>query len=350
TEAASKIANRYGNVLYVSGEESEEQIRLRADRVCGGGAERLYLLSETDMERVLGAAEAISPVFLVVDSIQTMYLPSMESSAGGVSQVRACANELTRYCKARGVPVFVVAHVTKAGDLAGPRIIEHLVDCVLQFYGERDQDLRILRANKNRFGATSEIGAFEMGESGLVPIENLSRGFLDDMDGAAEGAVASAVYEGTRPLLLELQALTTPAGAGFARRTALGVEAARLNMILAVLERRAGVSLISQDVYVNVVGGIKPEGTSLDLAVALAVYSSLKGVPIGPRTIAIGEISLTGDLKGVRNAEKMAREAARLGCFDRMIMPSRNAERLDGALPGLRLIGAAGIAEAIAAI
>ncbi|MDR2090002.1 MAG: DNA repair protein RadA [Clostridiales Family XIII bacterium] len=349
TEAAANVARRYGRVLYVSGEESEEQIKLRADRVCGELPEELYLLSETNIERIADAAAKLAPAFLIVDSIQTMYSGALESAPGSVSQVRACASALLRYGKGEAVPVFIVAHVTKAGDLAGPRIIEHLVDCVLQFAGERDQDLRILRAHKNRFGATNEIGAFEMAESGLIPIENLSQSFLESMDGAAEGAVATAVYEGSRPLLLELQALTAPANAGFARRTALGVEPARLNMILAVLERRAGIGLINHDVYVNVVGGLKPEGTSMDLAVALAIHSSCRGVPVGTRTLAIGEISLTGDLRTVRNAERIVREAARLG-FERVILPKKNADRI-GELPsGLRVNGVADLSAAIAAL
>ncbi|MDR1574292.1 MAG: DNA repair protein RadA [Clostridiales Family XIII bacterium] len=349
TEAAANIAKRYGKVLYVSGEESEEQIKLRADRVCGELPQELYLLSETNVERVLDAAAKLAPVFLIVDSIQTLYSGALESAPGSVSQVRACASALLRYGKGDAVPVFIVAHVTKTGDLAGPRIIEHLVDCVLQFSGERDRDLRVLRSNKNRFGATNEIGAFEMAESGLLPIDNLSQSFLEGMDGAAEGAVATAVYEGSRPLLLELQALTAPANVGFARRSAIGVEIARLNMILAVLERRAGVGLINQDVYVNVVGGLKPEGTSTDLAVALAVYSSYRGAPVGAKTIAIGEISLTGDLRTVRCAERIVREAARLG-FERVILPKKNAERITESVPGLRLCGVADLSAAIAAL
>jgi DNA repair protein RadA/Sms len=349
-EAAANIARTSGNVLYVSGEESEEQIKLRADRVCGEIPDSLYLLAETNIELVTSAVAKTNPIFLVIDSIQTMYSEKLESAPGNISQVRACADELMRLGKANGIPVFIVAHVTKSGDLAGPKIIEHLVDCVLQFHGERSQDLRILRAHKNRFGATSEIGVFEMGESGLHPVENLSDSFLEGVNGAGEGAVASAIYEGTRPLLLEIQALTAPANIGFARRSAIGVEAARLNMILAVLERRAGISLINQDVYVNVVGGLKPEGTSLDLAVALAIYSSYKGVPIGVKTIVIGEISLTGDLRSVRNAERIVREAARLGNFDRVILPKKNAEALSGLIEGLPLIGASCLNDAIQSI
>jgi len=244
------------------------------------------------------------------------------------------------------IPVFIVAHVTKSGDLAGPKIVEHLVDCVLHFTGERNQELRILRAYKNRFGTTSEIGAFEMGEQGLLEIENLSKSFLEGLEDGTEGAMATAVYEGTRPLLLEVQALTSPTNIGFARRTALGVELSRLNMILAVLERKAGVSLVNQDVYVNVVGGLKPEGTSTDLAVALAIYSTLKGLPGSAKMIAMGEIGLTGDLRSVQNAEKIVREAARMG-FEKILLPKKNAEKIIEVPKGMTLIGVTNLKEAI---
>jgi DNA repair protein RadA/Sms len=248
--------------------------------------------------------------------------------------------------KGRNIPVFIVAHVTKSGDLAGPKIVEHLVDCVLNFTGERDQELRILRAFKNRFGTTSEIGAFEMTEEGLVEIQNLSKTFLEGMEDNAEGSVATAVYEGTRPLLLEVQALTSPTNIGFARRTAIGVEISRLNMILAVLERKAGLSLINQDVYVNVVGGLKPDGTSIDLAVALAIFSSCKGLRGSSKVIAVGEIGLTGDLRSVRNADKIVREAARMG-FTRAILPQKNAARLTDVPGGIKVVGVNSLREAI---
>ncbi|MDR1042902.1 MAG: DNA repair protein RadA, partial [Clostridiales Family XIII bacterium] len=362
-QAAARLAATKGAALYVSGEESEEQIRLRADRVTSmppapntsninapvlfdspsereadsgganltpasgthtgeasgasssGGAipENLYILSETNLGNIALTIGELKPVFLIIDSIQTMYTDYVESAAGSVSQIRACTNELMRLAKTTDIPVFIVAHVTKTGDLAGPKVIEHLVDCVLNFTGDRTQDIRILRAQKNRFGTTSEIGAFEMREEGLVEIQNLSGVLLEGMDGAAEGAVATAVYEGTRPLLLEIQALTAACGVGFPRRTAIGVELARLNMMIAVLERKAGIDLSSVDVYVNVVGGIKPDGTSIDLAVALAICSSAKGTPVPPRICALGEIGLTGELRSVRGADKMAAEAARLG-------------------------------------
>lgn len=349
-QAASNISKSYGKVLYVSGEESEEQIKMRADRVCGQLSDDLLILAETNMENIAAAAEEVKPEFVIIDSIQTMYTAELDSAPGSVSQVRACGNELMRIGKVKNIPIFIVAHVTKNGELAGPKIVEHLVDCVLHFTGERNQELRILRAFKNRFGTTSEIGAFEMAEEGLIEIKNLSQSFLEGMEEGAEGSMAAAVYEGTRPLLLEVQALAAPTNIGFARRTAIGVENSRLNMILAVLERKAGLSLVNQDIYVNVVGGLKPEGTSIDLAVALAIFSTCKGKPARAKTLALGEIGLTGDLRTVQNAEKIVREAARMG-FERIILPRKNAQRLDGILSelpaGVQLIGVKHITDAI---
>ncbi|MDR1027875.1 MAG: DNA repair protein RadA [Clostridiales Family XIII bacterium] len=344
-QAAIELAARRGSVLYVTGEESEEQIRLRADRLTAQLPESLYILSETNMEIISRIALELSPALLVIDSIQTMYTDSVDSAAGSISQVRTCTGELMRTAKVADIPVFLVAHVTKSGEVAGPKIIEHLVDCVLQFVGERNRDLRILRANKNRFGATSEIGAFEMREEGLVQIRNLSGSLLEGMEEATDGSAATAVYEGTRPLLLEMQALTAAAGVGFARRTALGVAPARLNMILAVLERKACLDLSNSDVYVNVVGGIRPDGTSVDLAVALALYSSAKSAPIPPHTLILGEIGLTGELRSVHGADKIVREAAKLG-FTRVILPKKNADKID-APKGVRLTGVSNVTEAI---
>jgi DNA repair protein RadA/Sms len=373
-QAAVRLAASKGTVLYVSGEESGEQIRLRADRVTSapspsgdpsgmpyssgdtsGGPhtdsaipENLYILSETNIGNIALAIGELKPVFLIIDSIQTMYTDYVESAAGSVSQIRTCTNELMRLAKTSDIPVFIVAHVTKTGDLAGPKAIEHLVDCVLNFTGDRTQDIRILRAQKNRFGTTSEIGAFEMREEGLVEIQNLSGVLLEGMDGAAEGAVATAVYEGTRPLLLEIQALTAACGPGFPRRTALGVELARLNMIIAVLERKAGIDLSSMDVYVNVVGGIRPDGTSIDLAVALAICSSAKGIPVPPGVCALGEIGLTGELRSVRGADKMVAEAARLG-FTKVILPRKNAAGVN-AQGNTDIRAVSTVAEAIGAL
>jgi len=345
-QAAAKIAESYGKVLYVTGEESGAQIKMRADRVCKGALDNLFLLAETNLENIVQVQEELNPAFLIIDSIQTMYTDEMESAPGSVSQVRACGNELMKIGKGKNIPVFIVAHVTKNGDLAGPKIIEHLVDCVLNFTGERDQELRILRAYKNRFGTTSEIGAFEMTEEGLTEIQNLSKTFLEGMEDGAEGAMATAIYEGTRPLLLEVQALTSPTNIGFARRSAIGVELSRLNMILAVMERKAGISLINQDVYVNIVGGLKPDGTSIDLAVALAIYSTCKGLKGSSKVLAIGEIGLTGDLRSIQNADKIVREAARMG-FTKAIMPQKNAARLTDVPSGIKVVGVNSLREAI---
>ena len=348
-QAAQHIAASRGVVLYVSGEESEEQIRMRADRVCGpaGISDNLFILAETNIENVSAVCESLNPVFLIVDSIQTMYSADLESAPGSVSQVRACGNELMRIGKTNSIPVFIVAHVTKSGDLAGPRIMEHMVDCVLSFTGDRSHELRILRSQKNRFGTTSEIGAFEMAEEGLIEIENLSGILMEEMDKDSEGAVATAVYEGTRPLILEVQALTSPCNIGFARRTALGIDSSRLNMLLAVLEKKMGLRLLDQDVYVNVVGGIKPEGTYTDLAVALAVYSSCTGRKMDSRTLVIGEIGLTGDLRAVQNSDKIIREAQRLG-FRRIVLPIKNAQHLrekERQAANIEIIGIRNIAQ-----
>ena len=343
-QAASNIAAQGKTVLYVSGEESEEQIKLRADRVCHSISDKLYVLSETNMENIETVCENIKPQFLIIDSIQTLYSNDIDSAPGSVSQVRMCGNQLMKIGKTKNIPIFIVAHVTKSGDLAGPKTVEHLVDCVLNFTGERDQELRVLRSYKNRFGTTSEIGAFKMDSEGLVEINDISATFLENVDEKAEGAVAAAVYEGSRPLMFEIQALVSPANVGFARRTAVGVDNARLNMILAVMEKLCGLQLINQDIYVNIVGGMRPEGTSHDLAVALAVYSSYKRVAPTKRTLALGEVGLTGDLRSIQNAEKIVKEAARLG-FERVILPKNNADRIK--VSGIETIGAKRIQDAL---
>lgn len=348
-QASAQIAAKYGTVLYVSGEESEEQIKMRADRICDTIPEKLLILSETNMEQILLQVEEEKPEFLIIDSIQTMYSEALDSAPGSVSQVRLCGNELMRVGKGRGLPVLLVCHVTKSGDLAGPKIVEHLVDTVLNFTGERSQDLRIIRSQKNRFGTTNEIGAFEMSAQGLIGVENLSENLMQEMGGGSEGSVATAVYEGTRPLLLEVQSLTAPCPAGFPRRTSIGFDSNRLGMILAVLERRAGIRVGSQDVYVNIVGGIRPEGTFSDLAVALAVYSSFAGRAPAAMTLALGEIGLNGELRSVHHTDKIVREAGRMG-FRRIILPEKNVSRAASAAPaGLEIIGVRTLADAIEA-
>ena len=342
-QAANHIAKSYGKVLYVSGEESEEQVKLRADRVCGDISENLYIFPETNLENVLAHCNEMKPCFVIIDSIQTTYSQEVDSIAGSVGQIRACSNMLITYAKTQNVPVFIVAHVTKSGELAGPKTIEHMVDCVLQFNGERDRDLRVLRSLKNRFGTTDEIGAFRMGAEGMQEETDLSGSLLENPQILEEGAVVSAVYEGSRPIFFEIQALVSPANVGFARRTAVGIDHNRLNMILAVLEKKAGVSLLNHDVYINVVGGMKPDSTATDLAVALAIYSSFRGKTAKRKTIAIGEVGLTGNLRSVRNAEKIAAEAVRLG-YDRVVLPKKNSSFK---LQGIEIVGAENLMEAI---
>lgn len=342
-QAANHIAGTYGKVLYVSGEESEEQVKLRADRVCGKISENLYIFPETNLENVLAHCENLQPCFVIIDSIQTVYSGGIDSVAGSVSQIRTCSNLLMNFAKTKNVPVMIVAHVTKSGELAGPKTIEHMVDCVLQFNGERDRDLRVLRSLKNRFGTTEEIGAFRMGPEGMKEENDLSGSLLENPDVQEEGSLVSAIYEGSRPVFFEIQALVSPSNVGFARRTALGIDQNRLNMILAVLEKKAGISLLNYDVYVNVVGGMRPDSTATDLAVALAIFSSFRGKCAAAKTIAIGEIGLTGNLRSVRNAEKIAAEAVRLG-YEKIILPKKNSKFT---LTGISIVGAENIMEAI---
>ncbi|MBR3705473.1 MAG: DNA repair protein RadA [Firmicutes bacterium] len=347
-QTAANIAAKGAPVLYVSGEESEEQIKLRADRVCSSIPDSLFVLAETNMENVETACENIRPAFLIIDSIQTLYSSQLDSAPGSVSQVRMCGNQLMKIGKTKNIPIFIVAHVTKSGDLAGPKTVEHLVDCVLNFSGERDQEFRVLRSYKNRFGTTSEIGAFVMEATGLQEVRDISAKFLENREELSEGSVTTAVYEGSRPVMFEIQALVSPANVGFARRTAVGVDNTRLSMILAVMEKIVGLQLINQDVYVNVVGGIRPDGTGTDLAAALAIYSSYKRAVPARRTLAIGEVGLTGELRSVQNAEKIIKEAARLG-YEQVILPARNADKIGAAVGRCRIVGAKNIQEAFKA-
>ena len=327
-QVAARLAGRIGTVLYVSGEESEEQIKLRSDRVCGETGENLYVVSETNMENVLSMVEKLKPKFIIIDSIQTMYTDMLDSAPGSVSQVRACGNALMKLAKTEDIPIFIVAHVTKSGDLAGPKIVEHLVDTVLQFNGERDHEIRILRALKNRFGTTSEIGAFVMQEKGMIEIKDLSATFIESRDTTLAGSVISAIYEGSRPVFFEVQALTSNANVGFARRTAIGIDNQRLNMIIAVMEKKLGIRLYDKDVYVNIVGGMKPDSTSTDLAVALAIYSALFDKTSKQPSVAIGEVGLTGELRSVGNVDKIISEAERLG-YKKLVVPFGNYSRLE---------------------
>ena len=345
-QVAGRVADQRGAVLYVSGEESGEQVKLRADRVLGEISDRLYIYPETNIENIMAACDEIRPCFLIVDSIQTMYSANADSVAGSLTQIRECSGQLIRYAKNNHVPVFIVAHVTKSGELAGPKTIEHMVDTVLSFSGERDRDLRILRSFKNRFGTTDEIGAFRMTSEGMIEVPDLS-GSLIESNACEEGSVISAVYEGSRPVFFEIQALVSRANVGFARRTAIGISQNRLSMILAVLEKKAGISLLDYDVYVNVVGGMNTGSTSTDLAVALAIYSSFRSRASARRAVAVGEVGLTGNLRSVPNADRIVQEAERLG-YEMVILPENNAKQYRGGSE-IRVLGAANLNDAIRA-
>ncbi len=326
-QSAIHVARTQGSVLYVSGEESQEQIKLRSRRIGGEIEAPVYILSETNVEVIEKTVEEIQPRLIIIDSIQTMYCRELDSAPGSVAQVRTCGNHFMTMAKSRNIPLFLVAHVTKSGELAGPKIVEHLVDCVLYFSGERDGELRLIRALKNRYGTTSEIGAFMMGSTGLVEIRDLSKRFIEENKKPSEGTMVTAIHEGTRPLLLEIQALSTATNLNFPRRTAIGIEVSRLNMIIAVLEKKGKLSLAHQDVYVNIVGGFKPQSTSMDLAVALAIHSSYSNKVCPQGVLAIGELGLTGDLRSVPRVERIIGEAQRMG-YHKILLPASQARKL----------------------
>ncbi len=314
-------------VLYVSGEESERQIKMRANRLVGADGhpslpENLYLVTETSLETIFEHVSTVQPDLLVVDSIQTVYLPELESAAGSVSQVRESANRLRELAKSRGVAVFVIGHVTKEGTIAGPRVLEHIVDTVLYLEGDRFQAYRLLRSVKNRFGATAEVGVFEMVERGLAEVTNPSEAFLAERMVNAAGSAIAVTMEGTRPLLVEVQGLTSAAQFGNARRTPNGVDYNRLLMIAAVLTRRVGLKLGEADIFVNVVGGMKIDEPAADLAIAAAVASSMRDLPVKADTVLIGEIGLAGELRMPGQMPVRLREAAKLG-FKTAIVPKR---------------------------
>jgi DNA repair protein RadA/Sms len=327
-QIALELANEHP-VLYVSGEESERQIKMRADRLhrnSDGKAlplpPNLLLVTETNLEAILDHADSTKPTLLIVDSIQTSYLPELESSAGSVSQVRESSSRLREYAKRSGVSVFLIGHVTKEGTIAGPRVLEHIVDTVLYLEGDRYQAYRLLRSVKNRFGATAEVGVFEMQEGGMIEITNPSEAFLAERMVNAPGSAIAVTMEGTRPILVEIQGLTNPTTFGNPRRTPNGIEFNRLLLITAVLTRRAGVKLTDQDVFVNVVGGLKISEPAADLAVATAIASSIKDKPVKADTILIGEIGLSGELRMASRMSDRLREAAKLG-FQTAIIPKR---------------------------
>lgn len=316
------LACKQKKVLYVSGEESAQQTKLRADRL-GIRSELLYVLCETNMEYIELAIEQVKPEFMVIDSIQTVYRPELASAPGSVSQVRECTAVFMRMAKTQGIATFLVGHVTKEGAIAGPRLLEHMVDSVLYFEGDRHYAYRLLRAVKNRFGSTNEMGIFEMEEGGLRQVANPSELFLSERPKGVAGASVTASMEGTRPILVELQALVSPTNFPSPRRMAAGFDPNRLSLIMAVLEKRVGLYLQNQDAYVNVAGGVKLNEPAVDLAIAVCIASSFKDVPTFADDIIFGEIGLTGEVRAVSRAEQRIQEAGKLG-FKRAIIPKNS--------------------------
>src|SRR5438128_415156 len=343
-QAARALATAAPPVLYVSAEESAAQVKLRADRL-GIAGDGLFLWTETDLTAVEAELDTVKPQILVIDSIQTVFLPALESAPGSVAQVRECGGRLMTIAKGRGIATFLVGHVTKEGALAGPRVLEHLVDTVLYFEGEHHHAYRVLRAVKNRFGSTNEIGVFEMATGGLVEVPNPSGFFLAERPADAPGSVVVSALEGTRPLLLELQALVTRASFGTPRRTVLGADYNRVCLLLAVLEKRAGLPIGSQDVFVNVAGGGRVAEPAADLGVVIAAASSYLERPVAPDVLVLGEVGLTGEVRAVNGVDVRLRAAAQLG-FKSAVIPRSNVE---GARP-LSVKGVATVSDALATL
>jgi DNA repair protein RadA/Sms len=341
-QAAAHFAREIGPVLYASGEESEHQIKSRGDRL-GIGAAPLYLLSETCIERILEEIARLKPALVVIDSVQTVWSNKFQSAPGSIGQVREAATQFLFAAKGQNVPTVLVGHVTKDGSLAGPKVLEHVVDTVLYFEGERHHAHRVVRAVKNRFGAVSELGVFEMTGTGLRPVPNPSKLFLSERASGTPGSAVLCCVEGSRPILVEVQALVSTSTYGNARRMAIGIDQNRLSLLLAVLEKRAGLSLAGDDVYVNIAGGMTVEEPAADLSVVAAVASSVRNRGLAPSTALFGEVGLSGEIRGIPQAALRVREAVQMG-FTRIVLPAAN---LDGSgdsqidLVGVRTVGEA---------
>lgn len=347
-QAAGGLADAGKRVLYVTGEESAQQVKLRADRL-NVHAGDLLLLPETRLDVILATASEQDLAALVIDSIQTMTIDDLASAAGSVAQVRECTARLIQWAKSRDIPVLLIGHVTKEGTIAGPRVLEHMVDAVLYLEGERYHQYRVLRAVKNRFGSTNEIGVFEMVEEGLIEIGNPSEAFLADRNANAAGSTVAVTIEGTRPILVEIQALVAPSQLEVPRRSVNGLDPNRLQLLIAVLQKRGGVPLGSQDIFTNVVGGLRLDEPAVDLAVAIAVASSAKEMAVDPQTVTIGEIGLSGELRSVGQIDRRLNEAKRLG-FKRAVVPASMGGR-SGDLPkDFEVIRASTLREAISAV
>lgn len=346
-QVCRNLSNRNLPILYVSGEESLQQIKIRAQRI-GKFSDSLKLLCETNLDTIRETIEREKPQIVVIDSIQTMYNESVTSAPGSVSQVREATGVFMQIAKGMGISIFIVGHVTKEGVVAGPRVLEHMVDTVLYFEGDRHQSYRILRGVKNRFGSTNEIGVFEMRHEGLVEVENPSEFMLSGKPEGASGSVVACSMEGTRPILLEVQALICRTSFGMPRRTATGTDYNRVNLLMAVLEKRLGMDLANCDAYVNIAGGIRMNEPAIDLGIVLAIMSSHFDKPINEKTICFGEVGLSGEVRGVSMAEQRVQEARKLG-FETCILP-QVCKDVMGDVTGITLIGVKNVKEALEAM
>jgi DNA repair protein RadA/Sms len=345
-QAAAQVARSAGPVLYASGEESEHQIKSRGDRL-GVGAAPLYILAETCIERILEEVARLKPAMVIVDSVQTVWSNKFQSAPGSIGQVREAATQFLFTAKGQNVPTVLVGHVTKDGSLAGPKVLEHVVDTVLSFEGERHHAHRVVRAVKNRFGAVSELGVFEMTGVGLVPVPNPSKLFLSERASGTPGSAVFCSVEGSRPILVEVQALVSTSTYGTARRMAIGVDQNRVALLLAVLEKRAGLALVGDDVYVNIAGGMSIDEPAIDLSVVAALASSVRNRPLAAQTAVFGEVGLSGEIRGIPQAPLRVREAMQMG-FTRVVMPEVNVDPAEAAAAhGCEIVGVRTIAEAL---
>ena len=334
-----------GSVLYISGEESATQIKMRADRL-NINNENILFLGETCIETIENTLESVKPDFIIIDSIQTMYSEQLQAAAGSVSQVREITARIMQMCKRKNITTILIGHVTKDGNIAGPRVLEHMVDTVLYLEGERYFSYRILRGVKNRFGSTNEVGLFEMREEGLCEIENPSEILISERDGNPSGSAIVASLEGTRPMLVEIQALLAPTAFGMPRRTGIGVDYNRMALLMAVLEKRAGLHISNYDAYINVVSGIKIDEPAVDLGIALAIASNFKNVPLPKDLVVVGEIGLTGEIRSVNSLEKRVKEAEKMG-FKTFVVPESGKKQIKYKTTSINVIGVKTISEAL---
>lgn len=344
-QMADKIAFTKKKVLYVSGEESVKQTKLRADRT-GVASDSLYIISENDLEAIMNTVDTLKPDVLIVDSIQTMFRSDIQSAPGSVSQVRECTASLMKTAKREGLSTFIVGHVTKSGAIAGPKVLEHMVDTVLYFEGERFNTYRLLRSVKNRFGSTNEIGVFEMTNQGLIGVSNPSKLFISEKRDEASGSVVVGTMEGTRPMLVEIQALVCHSGFSAPRRTAIGVDYNKVIMLIAVLEKKIGMQLQDQDSYINVVGGIRIDEPAADLGIIIALASSFKNIVIDPEMMFFGEVGLTGEVRNVAHVQSRISEGQKLG-FKTFVIPAGNLDGLEKLAPGVQIVGVRTVEEAL---